>query len=62
MRQSEKSSFPRSKVGEQRKLAQTLHYDEGFRGAGHDLGAALHVGVQQPVDDEQRPFDPSDFT
>jgi hypothetical protein len=21
----------------------------------------LHVGVEQPVDDEQRPFDPSDF-
>jgi len=27
-----------------------------------DLGAALHVGVQQPVDDEQHPFNPSDFT
>ena len=27
-----------------------------------DLGATLHVGVQQPVDNEQRPFDPSDFT
>lgn len=26
-----------------------------------DLGAALHIGVQQPVDDEQRPFDPADF-
>ena len=26
-----------------------------------DLGAALHVGVEQPVDDEQRPLDPSYF-
>ena len=26
-----------------------------------DLGAALHVGIQQPVDDEQRPFDPANF-
>jgi hypothetical protein len=26
-----------------------------------DLSAALHVGVEQPVDDEQRPFHPSDF-
>ena len=26
-----------------------------------DLGAALHVGIKQPVDDEERPFDPSDF-
>ena len=26
-----------------------------------DLGAALHVGIEQPVDDEERPFDPSDF-
>ena len=26
-----------------------------------DLGAALHVGVEQPVDDEERPLDPSDF-
>jgi hypothetical protein len=27
-----------------------------------DLGTALHVGIEQPFDDEQRPFDPSDFT
>jgi len=26
-----------------------------------DLGAALHVGVEQPVNDEQRSFHPSDF-
>ena len=26
-----------------------------------DLGAALHVGIEQPVDDEERPFDPSYF-
>jgi|GEM_PF-3296292 len=26
-----------------------------------DLGAALHVGIEQPVDDEQRPLNPSDF-
>jgi hypothetical protein len=26
-----------------------------------DLGAALHIGVDQPVDDEQRSFHPSDF-
>lgn len=26
-----------------------------------DLGAALHVGVEQPFDDEQRPLDTSDF-
>jgi hypothetical protein len=26
-----------------------------------DLGAALHIGVDQPVDDEQRSFYPSDF-
>ena len=26
-----------------------------------DLGTALHVGVEQPVDDEERPLDPSDF-
>lgn len=26
-----------------------------------DLGAALHIGVEQPVDDEQRSFHPSDF-
>ncbi len=25
-------------------------------------GPPLHVGIQQPVDDEERPFDPSDFT
>jgi hypothetical protein len=33
----------------------------GFAFVQADLGAALHVGVDQPVDDEQRPFDPSDF-
>ena len=27
-----------------------------------DLRPALHVGIEQPVDDEERPFDPSDFT
>jgi hypothetical protein len=27
-----------------------------------DLGAALHVGIEQPVDNEERPLDPSDFT
>ena len=26
-----------------------------------DLGAALHGGIKQPVDDEERPLDPSDF-
>ncbi|SFA60966.1 hypothetical protein SAMN04487972_13220 [Paracoccus halophilus] len=26
-----------------------------------DLGPPLHVGIEQPVDDEERPFDPSDF-
>lgn len=26
-----------------------------------DLGTALHIGIQQPIDDEQRPFDPADF-
>ena len=26
-----------------------------------DLGATLHVGVEQPVDDEERPFHPSYF-
>ncbi len=25
------------------------------------VGPALHVGVEQPVDDEERAFDPSDF-
>lgn len=24
-----------------------------------DLDAALHVGIEQPVDDEERPFDPA---
>ncbi len=33
----------------------------GFAFVQPDLGASLHVGVEQPVDDEQRPFDPSDF-
>ena len=27
-----------------------------------DLGAALHIGVKQPFDNEERSFDPSDFT
>ena len=27
-----------------------------------DLCAALHVGIEQPIDDEERPFDPSDFS
>ena len=26
-----------------------------------DLGAALHVSIEQPVGDEECPFDPSDF-
>ena len=26
-----------------------------------NLGAALHVGIEQPFDDEQRPFHPPDF-
>lgn len=26
-----------------------------------DLCAALHVGIEQPVDDEKCPLDPSDF-
>ena len=26
------------------------------------VGPALHIGVEQPVDDEERTFDPSDFT
>ena len=25
------------------------------------VGSALHIGVEQPVDDEERSFDPSDF-
>ena len=28
----------------------------GFSFVQPDLGATLHIGVQQPVDDEQRPF------
>lgn len=27
-----------------------------------DLGAALHIDVKQPFDNEERSFDPSDFT
>ena len=26
-----------------------------------DLGTALHIGIEQPFNDEQRPFNPSDF-
>jgi hypothetical protein len=26
-----------------------------------DLGTALHVGIEQPVDGKERPLDPSDF-
>jgi len=26
-----------------------------------DLGTALHIGIQQPIDDKERPFDPADF-
>ena len=33
----------------------------GFALVQTDLGTALHIGVEQPVDDEERPFDPSDF-
>lgn len=29
----------------------------GFALVQADLSATLHIGVQQPVDDEQRPFD-----
>ena len=25
------------------------------------IGPALHVDIEEPVDDEERPFDPSDF-
>lgn len=34
----------------------------GFSFVQADLGTALHVRIEQPVDDEQCPFDPSDFT
>lgn len=27
-----------------------------------NLGPALHIGIEQPFNDEQSPFDPSDFT
>lgn len=33
----------------------------GFTFVEADLGSTLHVGIEQPVDDEQCPFDPSDF-
>ena len=37
-------------------------YAEMYRALGMaDLGATLHVGVEQPVDDEERPFHPPDF-
>ncbi len=26
-----------------------------------DSGTALHISIQQPIDDEQGPFDPADF-
>jgi len=34
----------------------------GFSFVQADPGATLQVGVQHPIDDEQRPFDSSDFT
>ena len=33
----------------------------GFALVQTDLGTALHVSVEQPVDYEERPLDPSDF-
>jgi hypothetical protein len=33
----------------------------GFAFVQPDLGATLYVGIEQPVDDEERPLDPSDF-
>ena len=33
----------------------------GFALVQTDLGTALHVCIKQPVDDEERAFDPSDF-
>ena len=38
---------------------------QGVVGLAHvetDLGASLHVGIGQPVDDEERPFYPTDFS
>ena len=32
-----------------------------FRPVQAGVGPALHIGVEQPVDDEERSFDPSDF-
>ena len=34
----------------------------GFTFVQSYLGPALHIGIEQPFNDEQRPFDPSDFT
>ena len=34
----------------------------GFSLVETDLGAALHVSIKQPIDDEQRALDASDFT
>ena len=34
----------------------------GFTFVETDLGAALHVGIKQPIDDKECPFDPSYFT
>jgi|688.fasta_scaffold190158_2 hypothetical protein len=33
----------------------------GFAFVQPDLGAALHVGIEQPADSDARPLDPSDF-
>ena len=33
----------------------------GFAFVEADLGTSLHVGVEQPIDDEECPLDPSDF-
>ena len=34
----------------------------GFTFIETDLGAALHVDIEQPIDNKKCPFDPSDFT
>ncbi len=33
----------------------------GFTFVEPDLGAALHIGIKQPIDDKECTFDPSDF-
>ena len=34
----------------------------GFTFVEPDLGAALHIGIKQPIDDKECTFDPSDFS